>query len=104
MEISVQELAQRRENRENVAIIDVREPWEVEICSLPDAEHIPMRTLMTNLASLPQDKDIIFICHTGGRTAAIAQYLSGMGFKNAYSLSGGLDAWAREVDPTMSRY
>jgi rhodanese-related sulfurtransferase len=103
-EVSAQELAQRCEAKEDFALIDVREPWEVEICSLPGARHIPMRALMTNLANLPRDKDIVFICHSGGRTASIVRYLNGMGFENVYSLTGGLDAWAREIDSTMARY
>jgi len=56
------------------------------------------------LAELPQDRDLVLVCHHGGRSAQAAAWLAQNGFSRLHNLAGGIDAWARVVDPAMPRY
>ena len=91
-------------NRESPVVLDVREDWELEICSLPDSVRIPMNSIPGRHQELDPERDIVVVCHHGGRSIQVASFLVQNGFTNVYNLSGGVDAWAREVDPTMATY
>jgi rhodanese-related sulfurtransferase len=85
-------------------ILDVREPWETKICMLPDSLHIPMRDIPARVGELRADNDIVVLCHHGIRSQRVAYYLQSLGFENLFNLAGGIDAWSKEVDPTMAKY
>ncbi len=85
-------------------ILDVREPWEVAVCALPDARHIPMREIPAHTDDLPRDADVVIVCHHGVRSQYVASFLERLGFERLYNLAGGIDAWARDVEPTMAKY
>jgi rhodanese-related sulfurtransferase len=85
-------------------VLDVREPWETATCAIAGAVHVPMREIPARLAELDADKDIVCVCHHGMRSLQVGVFLSRNGFERVYNLTGGIDAWAREVDPTMPRY
>ncbi|MDT3705975.1 MAG: rhodanese-like domain-containing protein [Thiobacillus sp.] len=85
-------------------LLDVREPWEWDVCRLPDAILIPMRELPARLAELNQAAQTVVICHHGVRSFRAARYLESAGFGDVINLSGGVAAWADEVDPAMPRY
>jgi rhodanese-related sulfurtransferase len=85
-------------------MIDVREPWEFQICHIAGSQLWPMRTMPEHLAELDAGKPIICICHHGNRSAHVAMWLWRQGFADVYNLSGGVDAWARQVDPKMATY
>lgn len=85
-------------------LLDVREPWEAGICRLPGSVLIPMRDLPARLAELNKDAETVVICHHGVRSYHAARYLQNAGFSAVINLSGGMAAWADEVDPAMSRY
>lgn len=85
-------------------ILDVREPWEVKICALPQATHIPMAQIPSRLAELDRERDIVVMCHHGIRSQHVAHFLAGQGFGRLFNLRGGIDAWAKEVDPKMAKY
>lgn len=85
-------------------LLDVREPWEWEVCRLPGAILIPMRELPARFAELNRDAETVVICHHGVRSYHAARYLETQGFGNVVNLSGGVAAWADEVDPAMPRY
>lgn len=85
-------------------VLDVREPWEVAVCALPGARHIPMRDIPAQAEQLPRDKDIVVLCHHGVRSQHVAGFLERLGFGQLYNLAGGIDAWARDVEPTMAKY
>jgi rhodanese-related sulfurtransferase len=85
-------------------LLDVREPWEWEVCRLPGAILIPMRELPARFAELDRDAETVVICHHGVRSYHAARYLETQGFGNVVNLSGGVAAWADEVDPAMPRY
>lgn len=102
--ISVHELKRKMEGNGAFAIIDVREPFEYEIARIEGSKLIPLGELPTRLDKLQQDEEIILLCKSGTRSAHAAELLRGAGFSRSYSLEGGLDAWADEIDPAMQRY
>ncbi len=107
-DITVGELARRREatpaERGSLALLDVREPWEIEICRLPESINIPLALLPERLAAVPRDGMLVVLCHHGMRSQQAAQFLRANGIANAVNLTGGIDAWAREIDPAMRTY
>jgi adenylyltransferase/sulfurtransferase len=103
-EITPRELAQRVQTRADLQLVDVREPFELEICRLAGALHIPLRDLPSRLGELDARRDIVTICHHGVRSLRAREILRGAGFGNVRSLRGGVDAWAVEVDAAMQRY
>jgi rhodanese-related sulfurtransferase len=86
------------------AIVDVREPWEFERCRIEGSHLVPLRELTARFRELPQDRDLVLVCHHGGRSAQAAEWLSRNGFPRVRNLAGGVDAWSRTVDPAMPRY
>lgn len=104
IDVAVDDLAERLRRGDIVVVLDVREPWEVELCSLPDSLHIPLGQLPSAVAVLPQDRDIAVLCHHGMRSAHATRWLRAQGLDRVYNLAGGIDAWARQIDPTMKVY
>ena len=102
-DISPQELKARLDRRDSLVLLDVREDWETALCRLENATHIPIEEIEFRTAELDQSEDIVVYCHHGVRSAAVANFLRQQGFK-AVNLAGGLDQWARAVDPRMTRY
>ena len=89
---------------EKPLLLDVRENWETQLCALPGSTFIPMGQIPTRVAELDSEREIVVICHHGVRSQHVAYYLANQGFKKLYNLQGGVDAWAREIDPTMHKY
>lgn len=87
-------------------LLDVREPWEFAICKLPGAELLPMGRIpdAVQRRSLPVDRDLVVICHHGIRSRQVAMFLERLGYDKVINLRGGMDAWARELDPEMATY
>ena len=85
-------------------LLDVREPWEWNLCRLPGAVLIPMHELPTRIEELNKAAETVVICHHGVRSYHAARYLEIAGFEDVINLSGGVAAWADEVDPAMPRY
>lgn len=92
------------ENRKNPVLLDVREPWEFELCSLPGSQLMPMHLVPTRLGELNPDEDIVIVCHHGGRSMQVAMFLERQGFSSLINLTGGVSAWADEVAPDFPRY
>ncbi|MEO1766452.1 rhodanese-like domain-containing protein [Thiobacter aerophilum] len=91
-------------SRPKPRLVDVREPWEFDICHLPGAELFPMRQLLERLDALSPDRETVVICHHGIRSYQVARVLERQGFRAVYNLTGGLAAWARDVDASMPTY
>jgi sulfur-carrier protein adenylyltransferase/sulfurtransferase len=85
-------------------LIDVREPYEFEICAIPGAEPIPMRQIPEHLGDLPRGKHLLIHCHHGGRSLRVTEYLRAQGFPRVSNVAGGIEAWAEQIDPTLRRY
>ena len=103
-EITPAELKGRLDRSDRPLLLDVRQDWETRLCRLPDATHIPIEEIELRTDELSPEDEIVVYCHQGVRSAAVAGYLRQLGFKDVKNLAGGLDAWARVVDPTMRRY
>ena len=102
--ISPQEYAALRASETPPSLIDVREPWEHAIAHLDEATLLPMGQIYEWAPALDKEADFVIVCHHGQRSAAVCQFLSGMGFKQVANLSGGMDAWSIAVDRTVPRY
>lgn len=103
-EISPAELAERLKDGRPVCLLDVREAVEQQISNLPGARNIPLMNLPAMLSDLDRGTEIVVYCRTGVRSARAADLLLKEGFKNVKNLRGGINAWAREVDPDMMVY
>lgn len=85
-------------------LLDVREPREFAYCHIDGSLNIPMHTAPERLGELEAAAEIITICHHGMRSQMVADFLENQGFPHVINLSGGIAAWARQVDPTMPTY
>jgi rhodanese-related sulfurtransferase len=90
--------------RAKPVLLDVREPWEFQTCHIEGALPIPMNSVPARLQELDEEAPIVCICHHGARSMSVAAFLERNGFTEVHNLSGGVHAWAREVDPAMPTY
>ena len=104
VEITALELRRERDRKPDLVLLDVREPREADIAHIDGARNIPLRELPGRLAELSGHGEIVTLCHHGPRSLKAREILRGAGFANVRSLAGGIDAWAREVDPEVPRY
>ncbi len=86
-------------SRDSVAVIDVREPNEYEGGHVPDAKLIPVATVFARRDDIPRDKDIIFVCQVGQRSALACEMAAAAGFTRLFNLEGGTDAWIKAGHP-----
>jgi rhodanese-related sulfurtransferase len=84
-------------------LLDVREPWEVQTAAIPGIVNIPMQEIPARIGELDPGREIVSICHHGGRSMQVALFLERQGL-TLHNLTGGIDAWSREVDPSVPRY
>jgi adenylyltransferase/sulfurtransferase len=103
-EITPQDLKARIDRHEPPLLLDVRQDWETKLCRLPNAVHIPIEEIELRVEELNPADDIVVYCHQGVRSAAVAEFLRSLGFTSVRNLTGGLDHWARAIDPEMRRY
>ncbi len=103
-EITVAELKRRRDAGEPHLLLDVREPDELATASVAGATAIPMGDVPARAGELPRDVPIVVMCHAGGRSARVTQYLNQNGYPDAVNLAGGIDAWSTQIDPSVPRY
>jgi adenylyltransferase/sulfurtransferase len=87
-----------------VTLLDVREPHEVKICRIEASTPMPMREVAGRLAELPRNRRILVLCHHGGRSRRVTEYLRNQGFSAVSNVQGGIAAWAERIDPTLPRY
>ena len=102
--VTVAELDRRRTAGEAITILDVREPWELEIAQFQGALAIPLATLPARFGEVPTDHPVVVVCHHGMRSYKAMSWLRQNGVANAINLDGGIDAWARLIEPTMGVY
>ena len=103
-EVSVEELKAARDRGAKPLVLDVREDWEVQLASIPDVVHLPMNEIPARLVELSRDTETVVMCHAGGRSMRVAQYLANQGFTNVANLAGGIAAWSQYVDATVPQY
>lgn len=102
-EVTVSQLKQMMDSKEDFQLIDVREPHEADIAQI-GGELIPMGEVMANLDKISKDKKVIVHCKAGGRSAAIVNALQSQGYTEVYNLKGGILAWSSEIDPSVPKY
>jgi rhodanese-related sulfurtransferase len=85
-------------------LVDVREPWELEIARVRGALHLPMGQVPERLAELDPARDLVILCKAGGRSLSVARFLEAQGYPSVANLTGGILAWQRDVDPTLATY
>ncbi len=85
-------------------LVDVREPHELEICRVEGSRHIPMRQIPEQLGTLPKDRHLLVMCHSGVRSMRVTEYLRANGYAAASNVGGGIAAWADQIEPSMRRY
>lgn len=104
--IRVQELKAALDNNEALVLVDVREPSETQVSTLPKAVTIPLGQILTGLADqlndLPKDTRLVMQCRSGGRSGQATLFLESQGFTNVSNLEGGILAWKDQIDPTIA--
>jgi len=104
-QMTVRELhARLGDGSEPPLLVDVREPWEFDICRIDGSRLLPMHRIVANLGKLDPERETVVICHHGIRSQRVALYMEHHGFSRVINLQGGVDAWAQEVDPAMPIY
>ena len=103
-DISATDLSTRLRNGEKIRLIDVREPHEVAISALPGEELFPLGQLAARLPELDSAQEMVLFCKTGSRSSRALELLVSAGFRKVRNLHGGINAWAREVDPKLPVY
>lgn len=102
--ITVTELETKMKTNQTPYLLDVREPFERDICKLTDDKNIPLKELPNRFSELDKNKEIVVYCRSGGRSLQACQFLEQNGFTNVTNLTGGVLAWSDYVDPTMPKY
>ena len=103
-DVTVEELKAKLDRGDVFVLLDVREPHEVEIAAIPGAVHIPLRQLPEHLERLDPAAEIVVHCKLGPRSTRAVKLLREAGFARARNLTGGIDAWAERIDPSVPRY
>lgn len=106
LELSVEDLAARRAAGDDLFLLDVREPWEFDICHIEGAVNLPLGGLPAAFdpAQVGEGRDIVVICHHGMRSLRATLWLRGQGIDHCFNMTGGMDRWAAVVEPGMARY
>ncbi len=105
LEVAPADVKRRLDAGEPLRLIDVREPFERQIASIEPSRLIPMNTVPQHLAELDDDgSGYIVFCHHGVRSLSVANWLRQQGIENCQSMSGGIDQWSLQIDPSVPRY
>lgn len=106
LDISPKELKALIDQQKVPFLLDIREAQEIQICALPGHKHIPMSELAHRLNELDslKEQEIVVYCRSGARSDRCAVFLRQQGFKHVQNLTGGILAWADDVDPNLTKY
>jgi adenylyltransferase/sulfurtransferase len=104
MAVTVEELKAKIDKGEALAIVDVREPREWDICRIEGATLIPLGELPQRMEELDREREMVVLCKMGGRSAQAVAFLRQQGFEHVHNLDGGILAWIDRVDPTQRKY
>lgn len=104
IQIDVSELARWRRDGIAHAVVDVREPWETALCLITGSRAVPLASVPSEAGDFPRDVPLVLVCHHGMRSMQAVAWLRRNGVDNAVNLAGGIDAWARQIEPAMAVY
>ena len=103
--ISVTDLSEKMRSDESPHLLDIREPYEREICHISGSDFLPMKKAAANPSEIPKNKTTVIYCHHGIRSYILIKHLQEKyGFENLVNLDGGINQWALQVDGDMPRY
>jgi len=102
--MSPAEFVRQKTAEDRWQLLDVREPWEIEIVAINGSVQIPMPDIAERLHELKVDQPVAVLCHSGVRSFRVANFLRSAGFEQVANIDGGIDAWAVDVDSAMARY
>jgi adenylyltransferase/sulfurtransferase len=102
-QLTVRDLKARRDRGEDIYLLDVREPYEVQIAQIGGTV-IPQNDVPNRLAEIPRDREIVVHCRSGARSQRIAEFLKQSGYTQVVNLAGGILAWSDEIDPKVQKY
>jgi adenylyltransferase/sulfurtransferase len=102
-QITVTELKKRIDSGENFVLLDVREPFEYQIANI-GGKLIPQNDVPQRLGEIDRDRPVVVHCKAGGRSQRIAEFLKQSGYNDVVNVSGGILAWADQVDPSVPKY
>lgn len=102
-QMHVEDLKKKLDAKEDICVLDVREPHEYEICNI-GGHLIPMKDLPARMGELDKDRETVVHCRSGGRSTKVVEFLQANGFKNVKNLAGGILAWAEKIDKGMKKY
>ncbi len=104
-ELTPAEFVTRRAAGEMMTLVDVREPWEVQLAPAPtDFVHIPMGDISARLNELDPNAELVVLCRSGARSGQVAAFLDSRRFKSVANLAGGILEWSRTLDPSIPQY
>ncbi|MGH9815432.1 MAG: rhodanese-like domain-containing protein [Candidatus Acidiferrales bacterium] len=104
LEITPAEVKARLNRGEQFLLLDVREPWEFEMCRIEGAKLVPLGAVASNLQMMQAAEDVVVYCHHGRRSLDAVAWLRQQGVEGARSMAGGIERWSREIDPKVPRY
>ncbi|RLJ68018.1 rhodanese-like domain-containing protein [Sulfurisoma sediminicola] len=90
--------------RTKPVLVDVRQPWEFDVCRIDGSKPLPMSAIPARFMELDRNAETVVICHHGARSYQVCMFLEHQGFTNIFNLYGGVAAWAQQVDPAMPTY
>ena len=104
-EISAGQVKAMLKHGDKFTLLDVREPWEIEVARIPGSKPIAMGDIPARFnQELDPENHIVVVCHHGVRSMNVTVWLRQQGFENVQSLCGGIDRWSREIDPSVPLY
>ena len=98
------ELKKKLDNKEDIFLLDVREPWEYSLAAIDGSENFPLAEVIDRQQEFIFENEIVVICHHGERSQRVAMELIKCGFNTVHNLIGGIDAWSQVVDAKVPRY
>jgi rhodanese-related sulfurtransferase len=104
LEIMPAEVKQQLDRGERLFFVDVREPWEYQLCHIENSKLIPLGQIPASLAEFESAHSVILFCHSGRRSLDAAAWLRSQGVSGARSMAGGIDRWSQEIDSRVPRY
>ena len=103
-EITVTEVHAMREKGDPFTLLDIREQWENDLVTIDGSHFVAMEEVPSKLSDFDTDKPMVIYCHTGVRSAAVTSYFLEQGFLDVKSMTGGIHAWALQIDTTLPIY
>jgi rhodanese-related sulfurtransferase len=103
-EIAPEELKGLLDGNSDIVVLDCREHWEFDAAKIAGSLHIPMNEIPAHLQELDTEKHLVVVCHHGVRSMNVTVWLRNQGFQRVQSLAGGIDRWARQIDPAVPLY